>query len=99
VKVWNQHETHPLNKCFIQYTSIQGNLDKKFEAGKSLNYSMLFQRNNIKQFNNDKMAHCSWENGSAFLNSVPFHIMKKIVHFIDNQIKQPSLLAATRTLT
>jgi len=84
IKVWNQHETHPLKECFVQYTSNQGNLDKKIKANKPLNCSILFLRNDIKKFNDDKMAHCSWENGSAFINSPPFHIMKKVVHFIGN---------------
>ena len=86
------------DECVIQYNSKKGNLDSEFEMGKSLNYSIIFYKNKIVQFNDDKMTHCTWEKGTAFLTSIPLHIMRRFVHFIDNNITTPSYMAATRTL-
>ena len=93
-----KNDPNIFKECVIQYTSKQGNLDKNFEVGDTLNYSIIVQSNHITQFDDDKMAHCGWENGSAFFSSIPLHVMKKVVNFRGNQIKQPSVLAARRTV-
>ena len=90
--------TQTIAKCLIQYTSKQGNLDFEFQSGMSLNYSIMLYKNNITQFNDDRVTHCSWEAGYAFTTSIPLHVMKTIIHFNDNQFEKPSMLAFKRTL-
>jgi len=87
-----------IEKCLLQYTSTQGNLDFEFQSGMSLNYSIKFYKNNISQFNDDRMTHCSWEVRTAFLTSIPLHVMKKIIHFSDNQFEKMSMVALKRAL-
>ena len=87
-----------IENCLIQYTSTRGNLDYEFKAGVELNYSIFFYENNITQFNDDRMAHCSWEVRTAFVTSIPLHVMKRVLHFIDNQFSTPSILAIKRNL-
>ena len=88
----------PIQQCLIQYTSDRGNLDYEFEKGIKLNYSMILYKNNVTQFYDSKIIHCSWNEGSAFLSSVPQSVMEEFFYISNNYIVKPSSLEYRKTL-
>ena len=75
-----------ITRCRIQYVSKKGNLDKQFQRGDKLNYSVIFNNNNMSPFSSFDMMHCSWDSHSAFSTSRPSLVNKKFIvynHSVD----------------
>ena len=73
------HYTDTIKRCIIQYISKRGNLDKEFQMGKKLNYSIIFTKNNMPGLSNAVSLHCSWESSSAFQSSRPLHVNRRFI--------------------
>ena len=73
--------TYPkdIKRCTIQYMSKRGNLDEEFHRGNRLNYSVVFNNNNMSSFSSFDMKHCSWDSHSAFSTSRPSVVNKKFI--------------------
>ena len=79
------HKVDDIEDCFVQYKSIRGNLDEEFQLGYSLNYTIVFNANNIlKQITNTNLKHCSWDKQSAFLVIQPLIINQNFIHYANN---------------
>ena len=76
--------TDTLKRCTIQYISKRGNLDKEFQMGTKLNYSIIFTKNNMPGLSNAKSSHCSWDSSSAFQSSRPLYVNQRFIS-IDNK--------------
>ena len=63
-----------LEVCAIQYISKRGNLDREFQSGQKLNYSVIVYMNNKSEISDGNLKHCEWDTTSAFLTSSPLHI-------------------------
>ena len=69
-----------IDNCAIQYISGQGNLDKMFQVGKAINYSIIFNSNNMKKISNIDLEHCEWDSSSAFQTSRSAHVNHHFIH-------------------
>ena len=67
--------------CIVQYTSDRGSLDKQYEMGQHLNYSVLFINNTMFKLTNTNLKHCSWDSNLAFLTTRPLSIHKQFIHY------------------
>ena len=67
--------------CPIQYVSEKGNLDKEFQGSDRLNYSIIFNNNNISLISNNDMMHCSWDSISAFSTTRPALVNKRFISY------------------
>ena len=65
--------------CSIQYISKRGNLDKAFQTGQNLNYSIITNSNNMSEISKNNLKHCKWDSTSAFLTSSPLHVNQQFV--------------------
>ena len=65
--------------CAIQYISKRGNLDKEFQTGQNLNYSIIIDRNNLYKTSSNNLKHCMWDSTSAFLTSSPLHVNQRFI--------------------
>ena len=75
-----------MDTCAIQYISERGNLDKEFQMGQKLNYSIIHDNINDKHIlSSIGLNHCEWDLTSAFLTSSPLHVNQ---HFIQQKISQ-----------
>ena len=81
--------TDIIKRCTIQYISNRGNLDEEFQAGRKLNYSILFTNNSMTALTNAKSSHCSWDLSSAFQTSRPINVNHRFLIF-DNKFPKPS---------
>ena len=75
--------------CIFQYTSKGGNLDKRFQSGSKLNYSIFFIRNNIEKISyyEYSLIHCGWDEHAAFLNTRSSIINKIVIHYINDTLE------------
>jgi len=86
-----QHNKNKLEDCFVQYKSDQENLDAQFQLGHSINYSILFIKNNIlSKVTNASLMHCSWDKDAAFLTSNPIRINQHFIHYDNFTLVQKS---------
>ena len=76
-----------INMCTIQYISERGNLDKKFQMKKYINYSIIFNDNNMKEISNVNLEHCEWDPTSAFSTSSPLHVNRYFINSQHNNFK------------
>ena len=70
--------------CTIQFYSERGNLDDEFNSRRSLNYSIIFERNLMLipfVVHGDTSYHCSWLSDSAFHKAHPSEVYQKFVSF------------------
>ena len=75
-----------IDTCAIQYISKRGNLDKEFQMGQKLNYSIIHNNiNDTYMLSNIDLNHCEWDLTSAFLTSSPLHVNQ---HFIQQKISE-----------
>ena len=75
-----------IETCAIQYISERGNLDKEFQMGQRLNYSIIHNNINDMLFLTDmNLDHCEWDSTSAFLTSSPLYVNQR---FIQQKITQ-----------
>ena len=81
--------TDTLKRCPFQYISKRGNLDKEFQMGTKLNYSITFTKNNMPGLSNAESSHCSWDSSSAFQTSRPFHVNQRFIS-TDNKLDKKS---------
>ena len=81
--------TDTLKRCPIQYISKRGNLDKEFQMGTKLNYSITFTKNNMPGLTNAESSHCSWDSLSAFQTSRPLHVNQRFIS-TDNKLDKKS---------
>ena len=76
--VQNDDET---STCSIQYISERGNLDKEFQLGQKLNYSIIHNNNNkLCTISNIDLYHCKWDSISAFWTSSPLYVNQHFIH-------------------
>ena len=68
-----------LDICPIQYVSKKGNLDKEFQRGDKLNYSIIVSNNNISSIFHNDIMHCSWDSHSAFSTSTPVLVNRRFI--------------------
>ena len=80
-----------IDSCPFQYVSIKGNLDKEFQQGDNLNYSIIFNNNIMSGISNTDTMHCSWDSDSAFLTSRPALVNKKIIVYNYSNDEQYSI--------
>ena len=73
-----------IDKCSIQYISEQGNLDREFQMGESINYSIIFNSNKMLMMSNVNLEHCEWDSMSAFSTSSSLHVNHRFVHDQNN---------------
>ena len=75
--------------CVFQCTSASGNLDKKFQSGSKLNYSVLFISNNIGSLSyyDYCIIHCGWDRKAAFLNTHPSHINNNVIKYVNDSLE------------
>ena len=81
--------------CAIQYISEQGNLDREFQMGQKLNYSIIFNKNSNSyskygiSISNFDINHCEWDSTSAFLTSSPLYVNQQFIqqNFPKSKIK------------
>jgi len=66
--------------CPIQYVSIKGNLDKEFQRGDKLNYSLIFHSNDML-ISNHPIVHCIWNANSAFATTRPALVNKRFIAY------------------
>ena len=80
-------QSFDIMSCPIQYISKKGNLDKEFQRGDKLNYSIIFKDNNISIISNHNMMHCTWDSNSAFSTTRPALVNKRFIayNFSDDQ--------------
>lgn len=73
---------HP---CFIQYISKNNeSLDKKFQEGKKLNYSIIFNSNTAEMiYHLDRTIYCKWLPVAAFHEVEPKTVNEQVVHLIN----------------
>jgi len=71
-----------IKRCIVQYISERGNLDKEFQMGVKLKYSVIFTNNSMPGLSNAESPHCSWDASSAFQISRPLHVNQKFIHMI-----------------
>ena len=67
--------------CPFQYTSKRGNLDKWFQMGTHLQYSITFYHNSIVDIANSNLLHCSWDSTSALVTSRPLQVNQRFIHY------------------
>ena len=70
-----------LDICPIQYISKKGNLDKEFQRGDKLNYSIIISNNNILEIFHSDMMRCSWGSHSAFSTSRPALVNRRFIAY------------------
>ena len=70
-----------LELCPIQYVNKKGNMDKEFQRGDTMNYSIIFNTNNMTAISNTAMMHCTWDSHSAFSTTRPALVNKKFVDY------------------
>ena len=80
--VYSIQTVREIEMCTIQYTSERGNLDQQFQTKKNINYSIIFDGNNMKEISNVNLEHCEWDPTSAFTTSSPLHVNR---YFINSQ--------------
>ena len=87
------HESKVIVPCPIQYISKKGNLDKEFQRGDKLNYSIIFNNNTITIISQSDMMHCSWDSNSAFLTTRPALVNNRFIsyNFTDDEHDQVCL--------
>ena len=78
VITYNNHGYH-FETCAIQYISERGNLDKEFQMGQRLNYTIIINSNNMSKISNNNLKHCRWDASSAFLTSSPLLVNQKLI--------------------
>ena len=78
VEISSFQNTDEIQTCAVQYISERGNLDKAFQTGQKLNYTIIHNTNNSKCVISD-LYHCNWDSTSAFWTSSPLHVNQ---HFI-----------------
>ena len=71
---------YPSLTCPIQYISIKGNLDKEFQRGDKLNYSLIFHSNDML-ISNHPIVHCIWNANSAFATTRPALVNKRFIAY------------------
>ena len=73
---------HP---CFIQYISNDNkSLDKEFQEGKELNYSIIFDSNTAEMiYHLDRTIYCKWLPDAAFHEVEPKAVNEQVVHLIN----------------
>ena len=69
-----------IETCAIRYISERGNLDKEFQMGQKLNYSII--HNNVNDMyvlfiSSIDLNHCEWDSTSAFLTSSPHNVNQR----------------------
>ena len=75
------HQSKVIAPCPIQYISKKGNLDKEFQKGYKLNFSIAFNNNNMSEISNNNMMHCSWDSNSAFSTTRPALVNKRFISY------------------
>ena len=80
-----------MDACPIQYFSKKRNLDEEFQRGDKLNYSIIFNNNNISSISNNDMVHCRWDSYSAFSTSRPALVNRKFVAYNHSVGKHTSI--------
>ena len=69
-----------IGTCAIQYISERGNLDKEFQMGQNLNYSIIHNNNNNEcEISNTDLYHCEWDSTSAFWTSSPLYVNQRFI--------------------
>ena len=88
----DQQVTDVIHTCVFQYTSKAGNLDKEFQQGQKLNYSIVFVKNTVNS--NEILIyysmHCAWDSSSAFISSIPLQVNQRFIatdDFMANKAK------------
>ena len=89
VEIFSLQNDDEIDTCAIQYISEQGNLDKEFQMGKALNYSIIHNNNNeLCEISYTDLYHCEWDSTSAFWTSSPLHVNQHFIHQNISMIKQ-----------
>ena len=70
-----------MDACPIQYFSKKRNLDEEFQRGDKLNYSIIFNNNNMSAISNNDIMHCRWDSYSAFSISRPALVNRKFIAY------------------
>ena len=65
---------HPIVNCPFQYQSNKHNLDSEFLANEKLNYSIIFESNELYSITNVNTKWCEWSSSSAFSQLTPFQV-------------------------
>ena len=90
VEIFSFQNTDEIQTCAVQYISERGNLDKAFQSGQKLNFTIIHNNNNSKCVISD-LYHCNWDLTSAFWTSSPLHVNQ---HFIPQKkfVKAPKTI-------
>ena len=78
-KLEQSSEIDDIKVCPVQYISKRGNLDKEFQLGQKLNYSIVLYKN-INIFSATNLIHCAWDSSSAFVSSIPLYVHQKFIN-------------------
>ena len=70
-----------LKLCPIQYVNKMGNLDKEFQRGDKLNYSVIINDNFTIALSISDIMHCTWDSYSAFSDTRPALVNKKFIAY------------------
>ena len=74
-------ESDQIEMCVVQYISERGNLDKEFQMGQRLNYTIIYTRNYMPKIPPRSWMHCSWGPNTAFLTSKPLDVNQNFIHY------------------
>ena len=82
VEIYTLQNDDEISTCAIQYISERGNLDKEFQMGQALNYSIIHNNNNklCAISDTDSLYHCEWDSTSAFWTSSPLYVNQRFIH-------------------
>ena len=71
--------------CFIQYLSNNNrSLDKEFQKGNKLNYSIIFNNNTAEMiYHHDRTIFCKWSPDAAFHEVEPKAVNKQFIQLIN----------------
>ena len=87
VEIYTLPNEDKIDTCAVQYISERGNLDKEFQMGQALNYSIIHNNNNNKFGIFNDMYHCEWDSTSAFWTSSPLYVNQRFIHQNFSMIK------------
>ena len=77
----NIFHLNALEPCPIQYVNKMGNLDKEFQRGDKLNYSVIINDNFTIAVSISDIVHCTWDSYSAFIDTRPALVHKKFMAY------------------
>ena len=79
VEIFSPQNDDEIDTCAVQYISERGNLDKEFQIGENLNYSIIHNNNKCVISNTYSLYHCEWDSTSAFWTSSSLYVNQRFI--------------------